>query len=139
MLIKYLKSLFTISIVIAFALMRITPLSATELSPPTSALNSTNITYNYTSGRSYNVKFEEAGVSYRYLTGSKPNKWWGSFPYQAFEVESNVYYASWFEKDYGDYVTLLINFNNNLLYGSAILSGKTVHFHGANIVKVDRK
>lgn len=114
-------------------------LEASELSWPTRDLNSTNITYNYTSGRSYNVKFEEKGVSYRYLTGSKPEKWWGPFPYQAFKVEDEVYLASWFEEGYGDYVTLLINFNNNLLYGSAILSGKTVHFHGAEIVKTDRK
>ncbi|MDQ7084592.1 MAG: MoaF N-terminal domain-containing protein [Sulfurovum sp.] len=114
-------------------------LEASELSLPTRDLNSTNITYNYTSGRSYNVKFEEKGVSYRYLTGSKPEKWWGPFPYQAFKIENNVYFTSWFEKGYGDYVTLLINFNNNLLYGSAILSGKIVHFHGAKLVKVNRK
>ncbi len=82
---------------------------------------------------------EEQGVSYRYLTGTKPNKWWGPFPYDAFEVESKVFFASWFEPGYGDYVTLLINFNNKLLYGSAILSGKTVHFHGAKIRKVKRQ
>ena len=115
-----------------------TALHASELSLPTRDLNGTDITYNYTSGRSYNVKFEEEGISYRYLTGSKPEKWWGPFPYQAFQVDNNIYLASWFEKGYGDYVTLLINFNNRLLYGSAILSGKTVHFHGAKIVKVNR-
>ena len=114
-------------------------LNASELTPLTPELNGTDITYNYTSGRSYNVKFEESGVSYRYLTGSKPEKWWGPFPYQAFEVEKNVFFTSWFEEGYGDYVTLLINFNNNLLYGSAILSGKEVHFHGAKIVKINRK
>lgn len=113
-------------------------IQASELSEPTRGLNGTAITYNYTSGRSYNVKFEEAGVSYRYLTGSKPDQWWGPFPYQAFQVESDTYLASWFEEDYGDYVTLLINFNSKLLYGSAILSGKTVHFHGANLVEVNR-
>ncbi len=112
---------------------------ASELSLPTRDLNSTNITYHYTSGRSYNVKFEEEGVSYRYLSGSKPEAWWGPFPYQAFEVEDNVYLASWFEEGYGDYVTLLINFNNKLLYGSAILAGKTVHFHGAQLVDIKRK
>jgi phenolic acid decarboxylase len=111
---------------------------AAELSLPTQGLNGTNISYNYTSGRSYNVKFEENGVSYRYLTGSKPKKWWGPFPYQAFEIEKNVYFVSWFEEGYGDYVTLLINFNSKLLYGSAILSGKTIHFHGAKIVKIKR-
>lgn len=123
----------------SFLLLLITlPSSAAELAAPTDKLNDTNITYNYTSGRSYNVKFEKAGISYRYLTGSKPDKWWGPFPYKAFEVEKNIYYASWFEKGYGDYVTLLINFNNNLLYGSAILSGSTVHFHGAKIIKKNR-
>ena len=130
-----MKTLISMLVIILFT----TVLQASELSLPTRNLNGTNITYNYTSGRSYNVMFEEKGVSYRYLTGSKPEKWWGPFPYQAFEVENNVYLASWFEKGYGDYVTLFINLNNNLLYGSAILSGKTVHFHGADIVKVIRK
>lgn len=113
--------------------------NASDLKSLTHNLNGTDITYNYTSGRSYNVKFEENGVSYRYLTGSKPEKWWGPFIYQAFEVEKNVFLASWFEKGYGDYVTLLINCNNKLLYGSAIIAGKEVHFHGANIVKINRK
>jgi len=113
-----------------------TDLHAAELSAPVRKLNNTQITYQYTSGRSYHVKFEEAGVSYRYLTGSKPEKWWGPFPYKAFEVDAKVFMASWFEAGYGDYVTLLINFNNHLLYGSAIIEGKNVHFHGAKIIDV---
>lgn len=111
---------------------------AAELAPSTRVLDGTAITYNYTSGRSYHVKFEKAGVSYQYLTGSKPTTWWGPFPYTAFEVEKNVFLAAWFEQGYGDYVTLHIDFNTNLLYGSAVLQGKTVHFHGAHIVKVTR-
>jgi len=121
-----------------FGLLFVSAAPAAELSEPTRALNGTNITYAYTSGRSYHVKFEEAGVSYRYLTGSRPDAWWGPFPYQAFEVEKNVFFASWFEPGYGDYVTLLVNFNNRLLYGSAILRGETVHFHGARLLKVER-
>jgi len=109
---------------------------AAELSTPVRKLNNTQITYNYTTGRSYNVKFEETGVSYRYLSGSKPEKWWGPFPYKAFEVEDRVFMVSWFEAGYGDYVTLLINLNNHLLYGSAILEGNSVHFHGAKIIDV---
>ena len=129
-----MKIIISILVCILFT----TALHESELTLPTRNLNGTDITYNYTSGRSYNVKFEEEGISYRYLTGSKPEKWWGPFPYQAFQVDNNIYLASWFEKGYGDYVTILINFNNRLLYGSAILSGKTVHFHGAKIVKVNR-
>jgi hypothetical protein len=107
-----------------------------ELKKETRSLDGVDISYEYTSGRSYHVKFEELGISYRYLTGSKPEKWWGPFPYKAFEVQPNLFFASWFEKDYGDYVSLLINFDNKLLYGSAIISGDEVHFHGAKIVKV---
>ncbi len=105
-------------------------------SETTRILNGTQITYMYSSGRSYNVKFEEKGVSYRYLTGSKPDVWWGPFPYQAMEVEDNLYFASWFEKGYGDYVTLLINFDKNVIHGSAIIGGNEVHFHKAELVKV---
>ncbi|MEM7468346.1 MAG: hypothetical protein AAF387_15860 [Pseudomonadota bacterium] len=100
----------------------------------TRELNSTEITYEYSSGRSYNVKFEDAGVSYRYLSGSKPEVWWGPFPYQAIRVKPQVYFTSWFEKGYGDYVTLLINFEESVLYGSAILRGEEVHFHKARIL-----
>lgn len=114
-----------------------TAVSAKE-SEITQELNGTSITYEYTSGRSYNVKFEEAGISYRYLTGSKPNTWWGPFPYQAFKIEEQLFFASWFEKGYGDYVTLLINFEEKQLYGSAIIRGEEVHFHSAKIVKIKK-
>ena len=130
-----MKEFVTIIISILFSMQ----LSATELTPLTNKLNGTGITYNYTSGRSYSVKFEESGVSYRYLTGSKPEKWWGPFPYQAFEINKNVFFASWFEERYGDYVTLLINLNNNQLFGSAIIAGNEIHFHEATIVTVNHE
>lgn len=112
---------------------------ADELAKETRKLDGLAITYKYTSNRAYNVKFELEGVSYRYLTGSKPEKWWGPFSYSAFEVQKNQYMVAWFEEGYGDYVTLLVNFDTNLLYGSAIIAGDEVHFHGANILKVERK
>lgn len=123
-----------------FIILFFIPFSAftNELVNETRKLDGVNISYKYTSGRAYDVKFESEGVSYRYLTGSKPKKWWGPFPYTAFEVQPNHFLVSWFEKGYGDYVTLLINFESNLLYGSAIIAGEEVHFHGANILNVTR-
>lgn len=70
-----MKSLITIWVIFFFP----TTLNASEFSLLMLDLNSTNITYNYTSGHSYNVKFEEQGVTYRYLKGSKPEKLWGLF------------------------------------------------------------
>lgn len=122
-----------------FALLCVThsPIWAEE-SETTRELNGMNITYLYSSGRSYNVKFEEAGLSYRYLTGSKPDAWWGPFPYQAIKIRQDVYFASWFEKGYGDYVTLLINFAKKKIFGSAILRGEEVHFHSAELINVEK-
>ena len=44
--------------------------------------------------------------------------------------------VSWYEKGYGDHVTLLIDFNKKILYGSALIVTKDkniLHFHGAKI------
>jgi len=128
----------TLVFLVLAAMVSPTGLSAEDLAHLTRELNGTSITYEYTSGRSYNVKFEDQGVSYRYLNGSKPETWWGPFPYQAFRVSEGVYFTSWFEEGYGDYVTLLIDFNKRILYGSAILRGEEVHFHGAKIVGIER-
>ncbi len=111
-------------------------LHALELKEETHKLNGKDITYQYTSGRSYHVKFESEGISYQYLSGSSPSSWWGPFKYTAFEVYKNVYMVSWYEKGYGDHVTLLIDFNKNVLYGSALIVTKEkniIHFHGATL------
>ena len=56
---KYLSS-FIVSVMVVLANGNSV---ADELSEPTRALNGTSISYEYTNGRSYNVKFEEDGVS----------------------------------------------------------------------------
>lgn len=104
----------------------------------TNALNGTEITYTYSEGMSFNVKFEEAGISYRNLAGSKPEKWWGPFPYKAVETENGEYLAAWFEEGYGDYITLLINFDTKTLFGSGTMPGKRFHFEKAEITNIKR-
>lgn len=91
------------------------------------------LNYSYTGGNSYAVKFEKEGLSYQYRTGGSPEKWWGKFKYNHLLTEENEHFVSWFEPGYGDYVTLLINFDKKVLYGSAIIKGKIVHFEKATI------
>lgn len=122
-----------VRIALIAVMLMVTPSWAGDLKKPTSALDGKDITYSYTTGREYNLRFKDGAVSYRYLSGSKPDKWWGPFPYKAFEVDENTFMLAWFERDYGDYVTLLVNFDNRLIYGSALLGGEKVHFHGATL------
>lgn len=91
------------------------------------------MSYKYSGGNEYTVKFEEAGLSYQYRTGTSPDKYWGPFTYNHMMTDNNEHFVSWFEPGYGDYVTLLINFETNVIYGSAIIVGKTTHFQKGNI------
>ena len=94
--------------------------------------------YTYSGGNQYAVKFEKEGLSYQYRTGAAPEKWWGSFKYNHMMTDNNEHFVSWFEPGYGDYVTLLVNFDSNVIYGSAIIKGKIIHFQRATIQSVKK-
>jgi phenolic acid decarboxylase len=94
--------------------------------------------YTYSGGNAYAVKFEEDGLSYQFRSGAAPEKWWGKFDYNHMLTAKNEHFVSWFEPSYGDYVTLLINFETNTIYGSAIIKGKTVHFQQGKIEQTTR-
>jgi len=69
-----MKRINLYSILLFFVLT--SPFHATVIAEEmTRELNGGQITYHYSSGRAYNVKFEEQGISYRYLTGTKPEAW----------------------------------------------------------------
>jgi len=95
-----------------------------------------DIRYKYANDREYNVKLEEEGLSYRYVSGSKPKKWWGPFPYHHAELENENHVVAWHEADYDDYITLIIDFDKNTLFGSGIIKGEEVHFQPAKISKI---
>ena len=128
----HMKNAMSLLVLLAGFCVGSTNVTAAE-AETTRELNGTTIPYVYTNDRAYKVNFEAAGASYRYLTGSRPDKWWGPFPSQTIRVRENQYFTSWFEEGYGDYVTLLINFDESKLYDSAILRGEEVHFHSARI------
>jgi len=96
------------------------------------------ISYAYSGGNEYQVKLEAQGASYQFRTGSKPEKWWGPFPYQAIKTDDGDYVISWFEEGYGDYVTLFVDFEKKYLIGSAIIPKKGIHFQRARIIEVSK-
>ncbi len=84
----------------------------------------TELTYLYTKGNSYHVKFDKKGAYYQFLNGSKPEKWWGPFECNVLEKENGEFVVAWYERGYGDYVTLIINYKEMFLYGSALINSK---------------
>ena len=107
----------------------------------TSELDGTEITYQYSGGNQYHIKFQNGNISYQFLSGSKPGKWWGPFPYSATKTRASEYFLSWYEKGYGDHVTLLVNTANKSIWGSALIVKRDkhmLHFQKAKIKEFKR-
>ena len=94
------------------------------------------LNYKYSGGNEYTVKIEKEGLSYQFKTGPKPEKWWGPFSNNYMITQNNEHFVAWHEPGYGDYITLLINFESKVLYGSGIIGGKNIHFQKAKIAEV---
>ncbi len=104
----------------------------------TSELDGVEISYKYSGGNNYNIKFIDGKISYRFLTGSRPEKRWGPFAYKASKTENNKYFLSWYEESYEDFVTLLLNPTKKTLFGSALIVKKDknlLHFQKAVITE----
>ena len=107
----------------------------------TRELDGVEMTYQYSGGNSYNLKFENGTISYRFLNGSRPEKWWGPFVYKASKTDNNDYFLSWYEESYGDYVTQLLNPSKKTLFGSALIIKRDkniFHFEKAIISEYKR-
>ncbi|MFT5823052.1 MAG: hypothetical protein ACI8ZM_004311 [Crocinitomix sp.] len=93
--------------------------------------------FQYEEGNQYSAKFEPEGMSYKFhKNGKNPKNWNGPFEYNHLITDMNQHLVSWHEADKGDYVTLVINFESMILYGSALLKGTHVHFQQGEIYKL---
>ena len=111
-----------------------------ELNIPDPLVNVT-ILYAYSGGNSYRVSMQEDGLRYQYRSGRTPEKWWGPFEYNSMHTPKGDIVVAWYEKGYGDYVTLVIDFDEMELIGSAIIPGTgggkdKIHFEKATIQEV---
>lgn len=104
----------------------------------TETLNGVRIAYTYSGGMAVDLKLEKTGVSYRILNPGTPEEWYGPFPYKALQKENGEYFVAWFEEASVDYVSLVINFESKVLYGSALIGGKYTHFEKAIIRAISR-
>lgn len=100
-------------------------------------LHGVELIYTYDNkGNAYHVKMDETGLRYRYRTGSNPKKWWGPFDYNVLKTNKGDYVIGWYEKGYGDYITLTVDFEAKTLIGSGIVMPSSyIHFDRATIEK----
>lgn len=101
-------------------------------------LEGVEMQYRYENGVEFAIRYTSEGVLYQYKKGKSPNKWWGPFKYEYLKTQKGEHFLSWFEPGFGDHVTQLINLEDKILYGSAIIGKRhNVLFHPATILRLE--
>lgn len=103
----------------------------------TTELAGTQLSYEYTSGRRYQVRYGADTLAY--LRQDVPGREWvEGVPYVARKLGEGLYYLSWYRPERQEIVSIVLDFNARMLYTSALLEGSDRHFDEARITGLDR-
>ena len=86
-------------------------------------LDGTSMNYYYQNGSAVHVDFKEGAFHYKWITGPAEGTE-GSSAYNSRKIDHKTYMVA-FGNDVGTYVTIIFNFNQNVMYTSAILNPNT--------------
>lgn len=103
-------------------------------------LDGTEVIYYYQNGWGAHVEFYDGKLRYKWIAGPHKGNGDKDLVYKSRKVGEHVYLISWLEESHPDYMTLLFNFGNNVMYSSGILRFATKNqstvFDGGTIQKV---
>jgi len=105
-------------------------------------LDGTSFEYFYQTGGGLKIAFADGKLQYEWITGSRKGNRAKNIPYQSRKIGNELYIVNWQEKGKPDFVTLIVNLEQNVMYSSAILKYGTkeeaIHFNGAIIERAHR-
>ena len=105
-------------------------------------LDGTEIEYTYTDGGAVIVTFYDGLVKFRWIAGPNEGATGEDFDYRTHKISDDVYLVNWQMLDAQNFVNLLINFETNMLYGSALMAYATeqefIIFDEAVITRIER-
>ena len=103
-------------------------------------LDGTSFEYFYQTGGGLRIEFYAGQVRYEWITGPRKGNRAADIPYQSRKIGEKLFLVNWQEKDKPDFVTVVINLKEHVMYSSAILRYGTpdemIHFNGAIIERV---
>ena len=100
-------------------------------------LDGVDFEYFYQTGGGLRISFAEGLLGYEWIVGPRKGNKASNIPYQSRKIGDDLFLVNWQEKDKPDFVTLVIDLEQNVMYSSAILRYGTdqevIHFNGAII------
>ncbi|MEQ9232181.1 MAG: MoaF N-terminal domain-containing protein [Cyclobacteriaceae bacterium] len=88
-------------------------------SEPEHLLDGTSMKYYYQNGSAVKVDFIEGMFHFNWLAGPIKGRM-GSAKYQSRKISEKMYLVNFTVEDNGTFVTLLFNFNQNVMYSSVL-------------------
>lgn len=109
---------------------------------PEHLLDGTGFNYFYQNGSGLQIAFYEGMVQYEWIAGPRKGNRAADIPYDSRRLAGDLYLVSWHEANKPDYITLVINLENNVIYSSSILrygsENELVVFQGGIIEHVQQ-
>ena len=87
-------------------------------------LDGTSMNYYYQTGSAVHISFEQGVAEWEWIAGP----WKGSGgrkEYRSRKIGDKMYLVNWLDKESSSLITLVFNFNQNVMWSSAILNPKT--------------
>lgn len=105
-------------------------------------LDGTSLKYYYQNGSGISIEFNDGKLSYKWIVGPPKGNMGKDIPYQSRKIGDEMYIVNFHEKHKPDFVTLIFNLKQNVVYSSAILRYGTdkemISFSGGIIEHVKR-
>ncbi|MDD7914038.1 MoaF-related domain-containing protein [Polaribacter ponticola] len=84
-------------------------------------LDGTSMKYYYQTGMAIHLELYEGKLKYEWIVGPRKGKGNKDLAYKSRKIGNKMYMISWLEESHPDYMTLIFNFNENVMYSSGIL------------------
>ena len=115
---KIIKSILAFTVVFFFIG---SSYSYAEDQRPEHLLDGRSFEYHYQNGSGISIKFYDGKLQYEWIAGQPKGNMGKDIPYRSRKIGDEMYIVNFHEKEKPDYVTLVFNFNQNVMYSSAIL------------------
>ena len=84
-------------------------------------LDGTSMKYYYQNGSGIHLEFYNGMLKYKWIVGPRKGHGNQDLAYRSRRIGDKKYVINWLEESHPDFVTLIFNFDNNVMYSSGIL------------------
>lgn len=119
-----MKKILIGAALICFCAMTSVTAKAQDIDTPP-LLDGTEVTYFYQNGMGAHIEFYDGKLKYEWVSGPRKGKGNKDLEYRSRKIGEKIYVINWLEESHPDFMTLIFNFENNVMYSSGILRFST--------------